>query len=172
MSNTHLGQEISNHVTLGAYGIIQPDKSLKWTYFRIYPNGTADYFTIPEGKVLVVTDVDWNYNTGERNQAQTLGILIKMPKEKIRNVIFASTVVGDANGAGGANVSMTAGFVVSSMSSIELTLESKGFLNNIVLRGYLIDFPESKKMDIMIKDKSHAKFVYNLKKMKMSGFPM
>ena len=95
-----------------------------------------------------------------------------MPKEKIRNVIFASTGVGDANGVGGANVSMTAGFVVSSMSSIELTLESKGFLNDIVLRGYLIDFPESKKRDIKIKDKSDAKFVSNLKKMKMSGFPM
>lgn len=138
MSNSHLGQQVSNHVTLGCYPNVQDDS---WFFYRIFPDGTVHDFSIPKGKVLVVTDVDWNYNTGEHNAMQTFSILIKVPKKEIRNVVFASTAPGDTSGSGGASVSMTAGFVISNMNNIEPTLEFSGSINDIVIRGYLIDAP-------------------------------
>jgi hypothetical protein len=141
MSNSHLGQPVSDHVTLLGYGTIQPDSSVVWTFFRIYADGTGNSFKIPKGKVLVVTDVDWNYNTGEHNQTQIFSIYLKMPKKNIRNKVFASTVLGDKFGSGGASVSMTTGFVVSKMDIIEPLLEFGGALNDIILRGYLFDVP-------------------------------
>jgi len=141
MSNSHLGQPVNNHVTLGCYSSENGGSSITWTFFRIFPDGSVDNFAIPQGKALVVTDIDWSYNTGENNQAQTFSILMKVPKKEIRNVIFASTVLGDGNGTGGASVSMTTGFVVSRMDAIEPTLEFGGSLNDIILRGYIIDMP-------------------------------
>jgi len=141
MPNSHLAQPVNNHVTLGCYSI-DDGSSKTWTFFRIFPDGTGINFNIPQGKALVVTDIDWSYNTGEHNHAQTFSILMKMPKKEIRNVIFASTVLGDGNGAGGTSVSMTTGFVVSRMDTIEPTLESGGYLNDIILRGYIIDMPK------------------------------
>jgi len=142
MSISHLGQSVGNHVTLSGYGTVQGESSVTWTFYRIYPDGTAGGFSIPKDKALVVTDIDWSYNTGEHNQAQTFSILMKVPKKEIRNVIFASTVIGDGNGAGGASESMTTGFVVSRMDTIEPTLESGGYLNDIILRGYILDMPK------------------------------
>jgi hypothetical protein len=142
MPNSHLGQQISNHITLGCYGTVQGDSSVTWIFYRIFPDGTADGFSIPKGKALVVTDVDWNYNTGEHNAMQTFSILMKVPKKEIRNVVFVSTAPGDTNGSGGASVSMTTGFVVSNMNNIEPNLESSGSINDIILRGYLIDAPK------------------------------
>ena len=73
--------------------VIHPQLGL--FFVIIFPNGTAYDFTIPKGQFLVVTDVDWNYNTGEPNKLQTFSILMKMPKKEIRNVIFTSTIFGD-----------------------------------------------------------------------------
>lgn len=142
MPNSHLAQPVNNHVTLGCYSSENGGSSVTWTFFRIFPDGTGDNFSIHQGKALVVTDIDWSYNTGEHNQAQTFSILMKVPKKEIRNVIFASTVIGDGNGAGGASESMTTGFVVSRMDTIEPTLESGGYLNDIILRGYILDMPK------------------------------
>jgi hypothetical protein len=155
LSITHLGQPIRNHVTLGCFGTVHGDSSTTWAFFRIFPNGTAYDFTIPKGQFLVVTDVDWNYNTGEPNKLQTFSILMKMPKKEIRNVIFTSTIFGDMNGAGGSSVSMTTGLVISDMRSLEPHLESRGALNEIILRGYLIEVPQTKRRTSKISNRKH-----------------
>jgi hypothetical protein len=155
MPNSDLGQPIRDHVTLMCYGTVQGDSSVTWTFYRIFPDGTVDGFSIPQGRILVVTDVDWNYNTGEHNQAQIFSIYMKMPKKNIRNKVFASTVIGDEYGSGGASVSMTAGFVISKMNRMEPMLEFTGYLNDIILRGYLIDVPKIKRRTIKIKDRKH-----------------
>jgi hypothetical protein len=91
MSNSHLGQPVGNHVTLFAYGTIQGDSSVTWTFYRMFPNGTAGGFNIPKGKAFVVTDVDWKYNTSEHNRTQTFNIYIKMhgkaPGKEFRQAI-------------------------------------------------------------------------------------
>lgn len=154
MSTSHIGQLPSNHVMLSGTGMGKDDLGAEiYGFFRIYPDGTTDpsTFKLPSGKALVVTDVDWNYNTGEKNRVQTFNIFMLMPENNIRNVIFASTVIGDEFGSGGASVSMTTGFVVSKMDRMIPNLDASGFLNDIILRGYIIDAPLDKKRDIKIK---------------------
>lgn len=80
---------------------------------------------------------------------------MKMPKKEIRNVIFTSTIFGDMNGAGGSSVSMTTGLVISDMRSLEPHLESRGALNDIILRGYLIDVPQTKRRTSKISKRKH-----------------
>lgn len=150
MSDSHLGQPISVHVILGCYGTVQGDSSVTWTFYRILPDGTVDDFILPQGKVLVVTDVDWNYNSGEVNKLQTFRIISKVHKKEIRNVIFASSLPGDKNGSGGGSVSMTTGFVISNMKILEFNLESGGSLNDISMRGYVTNSPEVKRRIIKI----------------------
>ena len=55
---SHLGQDIANHVTLEMTVFEQHNCARDAT--RIFPDGTEDFeFTIPSGKSLVVTDVQW-----------------------------------------------------------------------------------------------------------------
>jgi hypothetical protein len=140
MSNSHLGQPVGNHVTLSGYSTTQGDSSA-WAFFRIFPDGKGDSFKLLKGKALVVTDVDWNYSGGEHNRTQIFNIFMKVPGKETREAIFASTVLADAAGSGGESVSMTNGFVVTKMESLEPNLAFGGELNDFILRGYLIDIP-------------------------------
>jgi len=155
MSISHLGQPVDNHVTLLGYGTIQGDSSVTWAFFRIYPDGTGDSFKLLKGKALVVTDVDWNYSGGEHNRKQTFNIYMKIPGKEIRDPIFASTVLADAAGSGGESVSMTTGFVVTKMESLEPNLAFGGELNDFILRGYLIDIPLKRRRPINVKNRKH-----------------
>ena len=63
--------------------LYKTDSSVTWIFYRIFPDGTVGGFSLPKGKALVVTDVDWNYNTGEHNVMQTFSILMKVPKKEL-----------------------------------------------------------------------------------------
>ncbi len=49
---------------------------------RINPDGTAmpgpPWFRVPAGQVFVVTDVDWQYNSGSTGGIQTFRIFIEI----------------------------------------------------------------------------------------------
>jgi hypothetical protein len=130
MANTHMGQPPKNHVTLESVGTGQG-----LDFVRINPDGTPadEDFRPPSGKVLVVTDVDWQYNAGPPESRQTFRIFINDDR-----TVFESTVILNHQGSGGASEAMTSGFVVS--SGIRITIDVSpggGVINHAIVRGYL-----------------------------------
>lgn len=141
MANTHMGQPPSNHVTLEAIGIDPKEDPCETglTFVRIRPDGSTDpsppFFRVPSGKVLVVTDVDWQYAGGQPRQAVTFRIFIAgnaLPR------VFESTIILNDSGEGGISESMTSGFVVASGSNfcVDVTTDG-GQIQHVVIRGYL-----------------------------------
>ena len=117
MTNTHMGQPSTNHVTLGTIGFSGDIENLEFN--RIIADGRMlpDHFRVPKDKVLVVTNVDWRVDTGSPKGIKSLTISIqynasKKQNQAYRNVVFMSTMIADKNGAAGKSESMTAGFVV------------------------------------------------------------
>ena len=149
-ATSHLGRPASDHVTLemvgglkGGYG---PDKL---DFVRVLPDGTTEKtpdglgWRVPEGRVLVVTDVDWQYQhpEGEAGKLQVLRLMVEGLGERPQSRrAFESAVVLSPQGAGAANVSMTAGFVVSSKARIapDLTPGPRGGLQHAIVRGYMM----------------------------------
>jgi len=50
---------------------------------------------------------------------------------------------------------MTTGLVISNMCGLEFNLESGGSLNDIILRGYIINVPEFKRRIVKINRRKH-----------------
>jgi len=153
---THMGQLASNHVTLGSTrvgtGGCEP---CQLDFSRVLPDGSleAGVFRVPEGKVLVVTDVDWKYRTHglfETNRVQSLRLFVENLAGYPPSVAFESTItlVDDGYGglAGGISEHMTSGFVVSSGTRVcpdvypgPACHPEGGGLQHLILRGYLIE---------------------------------
>lgn len=149
---THLGQLSSNHVTLevvgGATGGCGPEL---WDFVRVLPDGSSSgFFRVPKGKVLVVTDVDWQYATHgifTTSKMQVLRLVIEnLADPKLDRRAMDSTIMltddGKGGLAGGVSESMTSGFVVSSEARIcpdvfPGPMGPPGGLQHLILRGYL-----------------------------------
>jgi hypothetical protein len=152
---SHLGQKIDDHVVLeliggvkGGYGPQQHD------WVRCMPDGTraqgtgpGGQFRVPKGSALVITDVDWQYNLSSGPGVMQVFRLFVVPLDddspSAGNRVFESAVVLGTQGSGGASVSMTTGFVVSSKArlGVDVTpgpLGPPGGLQHAILRGYLI----------------------------------
>ncbi len=156
-NTTHMGVPPSEHVVLEVVGgAVEGCGVAKWDFIRTLPDGTraSSFFRIPQGKMLVITDVDWQYHYEE--QAYKMMILRLMiynlaevtdhpgphPHPNMRRV-FESTVILNQFGEGGISESMTSGFVVSSKARIcpDLFPGPQGppfGLQHLILRGYLI----------------------------------
>jgi hypothetical protein len=135
MANTHMGQPPSNHVTLEAVGVKDG-----LDFIRITADGTREpsAFRVPAGKVFVVTDVDWQYNSGAPQGRQTFRIFILNLAKGESWRVFESTVILNGSGDGGISEAMTSGFVVSSKGRIHVDVSpGGGVINHIIIRGYL-----------------------------------
>jgi hypothetical protein len=139
MSNTHMGQRPSEHVTLEAVDVgggDQEDLNLR----RIHPDGTRETspFSVPASKVLVVTDVDWQYNSGDPKSRQTFRIFIRDFENDESHRVFESTIILNDSGDGGISEGMTSGFVLSSKGTLQGDVSpGGGMINHIIIRGYL-----------------------------------
>jgi hypothetical protein len=131
-------------VTLEVVGVANtgdPTKDLD--FIRILPDGTSPpsppYFRVPSGELLVVTDVDWQYNLGTPGDIQTLRLFIEnVAHPRVRRRVFESTVVLNGKGQGGTSESMTSGFAVSSRGRIVVdSFPGGGKISHVILRGYL-----------------------------------
>jgi len=141
MADTHMRQRPSDHVTLEVIGINRDEDPCETglAFVRIHPDGSRDpvppYFRVPANKVLVVTDVDWQYGGGQPRGVQTFRIFITgndIPR------VFESTITLNDSGEGGISEAMTSGFVVASGSGICVdTFPGGGQIQHVVLRGYL-----------------------------------
>lgn len=145
MSTTHIGQSPKNHVTLEVIRVGNTNDPKQDLYFlRINQDGTRTggppWFRVPSGQVLVVTDVDWQYNLGTAGQIQTFRIFIEnLSDPAISNRVFESVIVLNNQGQGGISESMTSGFVVSSAGRIVVdTYPGGGVISHVIIRGYLL----------------------------------
>jgi hypothetical protein len=146
MSNiTHLGQPVSQHVTLESIGVAttgDPTKDLD--FFRILPDATITPggrtgFRVPSGQMLIITDIDWQY-AGSPGSAQTFRVFITpLNGDTPGRRVFASTIALNKEGNGGISETLTAGFVVSpSVRLVVDTFPGGGQIQHAVLRGYLV----------------------------------
>lgn len=144
-NNTHMGQPASHHVLLEAVGVASTgDPSRDLDFFRVLPDGTTtpsgpEGFRVPNGDVLVITDIDWQY-AGSPGSSQTFRVFIKPLKDGDHGRrVFESTITLDREGHGGASEAMTTGFVVSSNVRLAVdTAPGGGKIQHALLRGYLM----------------------------------
>jgi hypothetical protein len=110
-------------------------------FSRILPDATsADIFRVPEGMVFVVTDVDWQYNSGDPGERVTLRLFIeRLDDPETYHRVFESTIILNSEGEGGISEAMTTGFAVSSEAKLALDVfGAGGNLEHTIVRGYLI----------------------------------
>jgi hypothetical protein len=94
--------------------------------------GDGEEFVVPNGKFLVVTDVDWACSAGPPDSMQTLQVDIGDNRPG-----FESTVILNHQGSGGASEAMTSGFVVASGGILTVDIHPGATLGDVIIRGYL-----------------------------------
>lgn len=146
-ATTHVGQPLHNLVLLCKNERLLPNNY--YGFLQILPDGTPpwasvltsyDFYSIPEGYTLIVTDVDWRAENGAPGKTAALQLHIA-PSDLsyIGNCVFESTATLDSSGCGGASVSMTTGFAVSSGARLIATsYPSNNYMKEILVRGYLV----------------------------------
>ena len=158
---SHQGQPIGDHVVLrdGSLSgrglpVCPPTASFKEkALFRVFPDGTraADPFTVPAGRLLVITDVEWTVNGLSGGTPLTAGATVRTRLQigsdmTFDHVFLSRTVeVGSERGYVSGNEQLTTGFVVAPNTTIcadsaefgSNTIKSARLIE-LVLRGYLI----------------------------------
>jgi hypothetical protein len=145
---THVGTPVNDLVTLqvisGARNGCGP---AKFDVVRVLPDGTssAEAFRVPEGRSMVITELDWYYFNGPPGATVVLSVLTESLRDASkRNAVFQSPLRLGPDGVGGASERMTTGFAVSSSGRLcfEVLNGSVGYpmrLSKVLLRGYLVD---------------------------------
>lgn len=160
----HMGQAVSEHVLLrdgavsGRIGaaVACPvsasfnDRAL----YRVWPDGTRspDVFTVPAGRQLVITDVEWTVSGLTTGSPLTAGatarLRLQISSGTIANTVFLSrsVEVGPERGSVSGSDQLTTGFVVGANTAIcpgatefGANIVRSAQLLEVVLRGYLID---------------------------------
>ena len=134
-SATHLGRKASEMVSLS--GLFNANGEI--FFMRTLPDGTATTFTIPAGKVLIITDVNWQIDFGNPGTVVRLSLRIEnlANPSLIRNV-HNSVLTLNSAGVNGLNERMAAGIVISSAAKITANLNApSGALGGLFLIGYL-----------------------------------
>ena len=134
-ATTHVGRKASEIVNLS--GLF--DMSNKIFFLRTLPNGDATSFSIPAGKVFVVTDVNWHMASGNPGTVVRLSLNVKnVANPSLFRKVFNAAVTLNTVGLAGVNESLGSGFVVSSAAKITVDLTAPtGALEGLMLRGYL-----------------------------------
>ena len=147
---THLGQVVSNHITLELVGGIKGGygpEQLGWV--RILPDGNIEAgpgggnYVVPTRKHLVITDLDWQYDdhsTANAGAAVTLRLFVVGGDPNGRR-LMESTVMLSSAGAGGTVTSWTSGGVFGPGTRIGIDtspLSTANRLQHAMLHGYLI----------------------------------
>jgi len=134
-SATHLNRKASELVNLS--GLFNANGEI--FFMRTLPDGTSSTFTIPSGKVLVITDVNWQIEAGNPGTVARLSLRI----ENLANPIFIrnvhnSVLTLNSAGVNGVNEHLGAGIAVSSAAKITANLIApSGALGGLYLIGYL-----------------------------------
>jgi len=134
-SATHLGRKASEMVSLS--GNFTPTGEI--FFMRSLPDGTSTTFTVPAGKVFIVTDVNWQIEAGNPGAVARLSLRV----ENLANPIFFrnvhnSVLTLNSAGVNGVNERLGAGISVSSAAKITANLTTpSGAVGGLFLIGYL-----------------------------------
>ena len=154
---SHLGQNPLDHVVLeivmgmnGGYGPEKIDFVRNTADGTRAPAASPGAFRVPTGKVLVITDVDWQYAHGNPGDMQIFRLFADplssttSPSHGLR--VFESAIVLGPQGSGGASIAATSGFAISSKARIGVDMFpgplAQGGLQHCLLRGYLTIAPK------------------------------
>jgi hypothetical protein len=134
-SATHLGRKASEMVSLN--GLFNASGEI--FFMRTLPDGTATTFTIPAGKVLIITDVNWMIEAGNPGTITRLNLRVEnLANSALFRNVFDSTLTLNSAGFNVSNERLTAGIVVSSAAKITANLNiPTGALRSLFLIGYL-----------------------------------
>jgi len=134
-SATHLGRKASEMVSLS--GLFNATGEI--FFMRTLPDGTATTFSVPAGKVFIITDVNWQIESG--NPGTVARLLLRV--ENLANPSFFrnvhnSVLTLNSAGVNGVNERLGAGIVVSSAAKITANLTTpSGALGGLFIIGYL-----------------------------------
>lgn len=132
---THLGRKASEMVSLS--GNFNTNGEIFFT--RTLPDGTATSFTVPPGKVLIITDVNWQIEAG--NPGTVARLLLRI--DNLANPIFIrnvhnSVLTLSSAGVNASHERLGTGIAVSSAAKITAHLTTpSGALGSLYLIGYL-----------------------------------
>ena len=88
-SATHLGRKASEMVSLN--GLF--NNSGEIFFLRTLPDGTSSTFTIPAGKVLIITDVNWMIEAGNPGTITRLNLRVEnLANPSLFRNVFDSTL--------------------------------------------------------------------------------
>ncbi len=134
-SATHLGRKASEMVSLS--GLFNATGEI--FFMRTLPDGTATSFTVPAGKVLIITDVNWQIESGNPGTVARLLLRIEnLANPSLFRNVHNSVLTLNSAGVNGVNDRLTAGIVVSSAAKITANLNTPtGALGGLFLIGYL-----------------------------------
>ncbi len=138
--SSHLGIKPEDHVVLELVATEEPTGA--WQ--RNFPDAATQFpFLVPEGRYLVITDVDWQFQLAEDPQPQNVTFrLFVAPLDDLTNSyrVLNSTTMLDDMGYGGRSEAMTTGFVVAESATIVWdSIPATEQVVHIQLRGYLVD---------------------------------
>jgi len=134
-SATHLGRKASEMVSLSgnftATGEI--------FFMRTLPDGTSTTFSVPAGKVFIITDVNWQIEAGNPGTVARLSLRIEnLANPSFIRDVHKSVLTLNSAGVNGVNERLGAGIVISSAAKITALLNTpSGALGCLYLVGYL-----------------------------------
>lgn len=154
---SHLDQDPRQHVVLTREGGVTGGCGLQESdFFRIHPDGTKDEetFRVPEGHLLVVTDVDWWIADFQgpiprpENSSTYFTLALRHDYGGGRFSeyrVFRDEKREDFQGRLGDSMAMTTGFVVAPDTlicpdaQVNPTRDTDVLRLRVILRGYLIE---------------------------------
>jgi len=153
MTNTHLGVPSHELVLLESIGVSDfPDPRQSLAFFKTKydaglqePSGGTFGYSAPKRKAIIITEVDWQYESGKAGENVTLRIFLEWPplNKCPERRVLESTILLGSNGGGGVSTSETTGIVV--LSGVKITVDvtgsgATGKIQHVLLRGYLTGF--------------------------------
>jgi hypothetical protein len=146
-AQAHLGVPAKEHVILLSQSdngtCCQAGLCFRFVRFpiRLLSNGKTETFKIPAGKILVITDVEWNWSNEIHpfiNETQLFRLFLG---PKTSNDVAKSSAMTDSNSFAAATVALTSGFTVAQGTPVcgFFAFGESGFLANATLGGYLDD---------------------------------
>lgn len=154
---THLGVPAGNIVLLEAIGVKDsPDLRERFAFFRTMPTdgtrvgGSGSFgFTAPPNRAFILTEVDWQFESGVANGTVTLRVFLTWPDPaggpgSDRRVLESTTLLGSQGGGGTSTVAAT-GVVVP--HGVKITVDvvgsgATGRLQHVLMRGYITEFDQ------------------------------
>ena len=133
---THLGRKASEIVSLS--GLFNSSGEI--FFLRSLPNGDATTFTVPPGKVLVITDVHWQITAGNPGTVARLSLSTEnLANPVFTRLVYNSVLTLNSGGVNNSNDRLTACILVSSAAKIKANLTiPTGALDTLFLIGYLV----------------------------------